>query len=280
MNKFKYLCVFVAVIGVLFSQVDMRADDKEEEVLRSVQAKYQDTVLAVKYVLKMSSALSGQGGMPEEQKGESAGTVIDSSGLLVISNTELRGAAAIFDMMDTSSMGGKMDISVVPSDFKVVMPNGSELPAKLVAQDSDLDLAFIRIESKEKLALNVVPFVKNSAANIGDIVITIGRLSENLNREPLSYHNQVISIIRKPRVMYMVTGLGNTGCPVFNMDSKAIGILLMRPSSVKRNPMMFMNMSASNSLEFMPLILPADVILDAVAKLPPPSAPAEEKKAE
>ena len=279
MCRLRIWFIAVIIVGVLSQQSHLSADQKEEESLRSISGKYQDTVLTVKYVLKISSSFGAQLGIPEEQKGDMSGSVIDPSGLLVVSNSELRGPASFLDMMDIPpGMEGKLNIDVVPLDFKVVMPNGTEVPAKLIAQDSDLDLAFLRLDSKEKIELKAIPLAKGVSPTIGEIVVALGRLSENLNREPLAYHAQVISLVNKPRKMFMVAGLGNMGCPVFNLDGKALGIILMRPTSVKRNPMMFMNASA-DPLELMPMVLPAEEILDAVSKLPPAS-PAEEKPAE
>jgi len=278
MGKFKQWCVVGMVVGILFLQNSLSADEKEKEALNSVLAQYQDAVLIVKYVLKMSSSFGAQMGMPEEHKGETVGTVIDPSGLLVISNSELKGPGKIFDMMSVPGMEEKFNMDIVPLDFKVVMPSGIEISAKLVAQDSDLDLAFLRLESKEKLVLKVVPLTKGSIPGTGEILITIGRLSENLNREPMAYNTQVVSVIKKPRIMFLVAGLGNLGCPVFNLDGKSVGIILMRPSAVKRDPMMLMSMSTT-PLEFMPMVLPSEEIMAAIGKLPPPSS-LEEKKAE
>jgi S1-C subfamily serine protease len=113
---------------------------------------------------------------------------------------------------------------------KILMPDGSEVPAKLAFKDPDIDLAFIRPEKPESVKLTPVNIADSAPMAVLDDVIIVGRLGKDLNREPVIMTHEIISIISKPRVCAKL-GTQVLGMPVFNKDGKFLGIGINRFSA-------------------------------------------------
>ena len=80
---------------------------------------------------------------------ETVGTVIDPSGLTVLSLGALNPGAMMNKMMGGGGSGQeRMEFGSEPSDVKLRLADGKELPARIVLRDEDLDLAFLRPTTK------------------------------------------------------------------------------------------------------------------------------------
>lgn len=108
----------------------------------------------------------------------------------------------------------------------VVFPNKKTFKAKLLYKNKDIDLALIKINTKN---LKPIEFEKTENINVGDDVIAVGTpLSFNwLN----SVSRGIISGLNRPVdqvYSYLQTDVainpGNSGGPLVNMEGKLIGI--------------------------------------------------------
>src|SRR5215471_3306013 len=125
-----------------------RADDIAEKG-RAILAKNQHAVVTVQLVLKSKFSVPGAGGQTTESRSDATGTVIDPSGLTVLSLTATDPGTMIQNMMGgmgEEDMKFKMETEL--SDLKILLDDGTEIPAEVVLRDKDLDLAFIRPKSK------------------------------------------------------------------------------------------------------------------------------------
>ncbi|MGY8689524.1 MAG: trypsin-like peptidase domain-containing protein, partial [Verrucomicrobiales bacterium] len=104
------------------AHADIQAD------ARKIQETHQDAVVYLKAVLEID-----RGGQKRESSLETLGTFISDSGLIVTANSNLG--------QTPNSEGNAPTLQ----DLKVLMPDGAELPGTLVMQDTDLDLAFIKV---------------------------------------------------------------------------------------------------------------------------------------
>lgn len=166
----------------------------------------------------------------EERKVEALGTVISADGLIVVPLSSLDPATA----MDGRTLNGpkgpmKLSAKGTTKEVKLLLPDGSEMEAKVTFKDPDLDLAFVRVNDGDA-GLTAIRMEDYAEMNVLDDVIVLGRLGKGLNREPVVLTSEVISVIRKPRRFGKVNAQ-SLGMPVFNGDGKFVGLGVNRFSS-------------------------------------------------
>jgi len=228
------------------------ADDTLAAAARKIFEEKQECVLWVTGVAKTTFSAEGSGDSPvnvpdQETKIEALGTIIDASGLVVTSLSQVDPARTFSGRM---IRGVRMDASSALKEVKVTLADGTEIPAVLVMKDTDLDLAFIRIKLDSKEARDVTiksVDLKNSAAGkMLDSTITVTRMDEVLNRVAAVNIGEINMITRKPRV-FIRAGGGVGGCPTFLADGKLLGITTARLVR-NRNPVAVI-LPASDVLE-------------------------------
>ena len=248
----------------------VRADEIGEKG-REIFKKYQHAVVTVQVVLKVS--YSGSGGS-NERKNDITGSVIDPSGLVVVALSACDPSEMLQRMMGEAYSKYKLESEI--TDMKVLLDDGSEVPAEIVLRDKDLDLAFLRPKTKPANPMVALDLSHSSPAQILDQVITLNRLNSAAGRAYAASVERITAVMQKPRTFYIPdstmtsTGLGS---PVFSADGNVVGMILVRTVSGRggstRNPNE--NMTS--------IILPAQDILQA-AKQAPETKPESEKKEE
>ena len=214
-----------------------RAQDPLSVAAKKIFTDQQDSVVWLSAVAKVSFSADGGKELPynlpdQENKVEALGSIIDPSGLVVAALSQVDPARNVTGR--DFRIGGnivKLEAVATLKEFKVVMPDGTEIPAEIVMKDADLDLAFVRIKTTSKEAKGVVFHtidLKNSApGSVLDEVVTLSRMDEVLNRAPAVTRGQVSMVTKKPREFLCVSG-GSQGCPTFLLDGKLLGITVIR----------------------------------------------------
>ena len=131
--------------------------------------------------------------------------------------------------------------------------------------------------------LAFIDLTKDAKAQILDEVIVVNRLGQAADRAPAVSIGRIEGIIEKPRTFYL---LGQSmwgyslGAPVFAMDGKLVGIVLLRSAKTQTDQDSGFIFSNLNQAGMMPVILPASDIVDGAkqAREAKPAA-AEEKPA-
>src|SRR5204862_7811406 len=105
--------------------------------------KWQDAVVNVRIVLKTRMSMGGREMSSADDSVDAVGTVVDPSGLTVMSLGSLNPGAMMNKIVGASMGSGgsdnKVEISSEPSELKMRLPDGRELAAKIVLRDEDLD---------------------------------------------------------------------------------------------------------------------------------------------
>ena len=164
-----------------------------------------------------------------------------------------------------------MEIEV--SDVKILLEDGTELPAEIVLRDKDLDLAFLRPKVKPATPMAAVDLSKSGKAQVLDEFITLNRLKRAAGRAFSASVERVSAVVQKPRTFYIPdsgqteTGLGS---PAFTLDGNMLGLIVMRAVNSMGAP------SWQDCLTG--IILPAEDIAKAAAQAPTEVKPDEEKK--
>jgi len=203
--------------------------DEISEKGREIFKKNQHAVVTVMVVQKTTYSAEGRTAPPVENRQDLTGTIIDPSGLTVLSLSACDPSEMYKRMMTGRMAGYKIDTEV--SDVKILLDDGTEIPSEIVLRDKDLDLAFIRPKTKLTNSLPAVDLSKSGKAQILDQVITLNRLNKAAGRAYAASVERITAVVQKPRTFYIpdstmtATALGS---PAFTLDGNVLGVNVMR----------------------------------------------------
>ena len=257
----------IAAILLLAPAGALAAADAVDTARRLYRTR-QDSIVYALAVAKIEASAGAKTLPAQEQKIQAIGTVIDRSGLTVVSYSALDPGLALRGRKFRTA-SGTVTLQA-KTDFKEVrlrLSDGTEVPAKMVLTDTDLDLAFILpdADSDEAKGAEFKPVSLDASAkpDVLDEVISLGRLNKSLDRRPTVSVGRIVAVIKKPRTFYRAT-VGTIGGPVFGADGKIVGVTVRR--MVNERP------SAT-------VILPAadvkEIAKQALARKKPAEKPAE-----
>ena len=142
-----YLVVTLILCNLLISRGWAQQPADLAQAGRTLAGKWQNSVITIEVVVKMQISMLGQE-QHEESKSEAAGTIIDPYRLTVTSLTMLDPMggliADIAQALPAGEDGQKAKASSEITAVKMLLPDGTILPAQIVLRDKDLDLIFIR----------------------------------------------------------------------------------------------------------------------------------------
>lgn len=269
--KAKRICVAVValwfVAACLHCSCQAAIADEARKIIETVKG----AVVTVELVVEISFP---EDNTKEESKVSATGTIIDPSGLVVGSLSELDPMREFADFMfDTGSSKPQSNVT----SAKIRTEDGTEIPVDVVLRDQDLDLIFLRPKQPLQKPLPYIDIKEGSAPQIMDELITVWRLGQVANRALAADLVRVQSVITKPRLGYAVS-VNSLGCPVFTLDGKPVGITVLRRSKMTSREEMFT--SASNWLT---MVIPCSAVQKAAeqakqAKPEQPAAPAPAPK--
>lgn len=234
----------------------------QRAALREVGKKWQDAIVSIRVSLKVRMSMGGREVQSMDDTLESVATVIDPSGLTVMSLSTLDPGAMMSRLMGAAASGDqKMQIVSEPSDVRMRLPDGRELPATIVLRDQDLDLAFIRPTAKPAAPLTAVNLSDAARPAILDDVVVLSRLGRVGGWAPAAVLYSVGAIIEKPRTFFVLNGAAGTGTPAFLANGKLVGLLTIRQIDPGRMSMFGM-MGGTEGAGMMTVILPAADVLE------------------
>jgi hypothetical protein len=238
---------------------------------RDIFNKNQQAVVTLQVVLKMSYSGAAKA---NETRQEITGTVVDASGLTVLALSAADPSEMYQRMM--AEQGSQYKLEAEVTDLKILLADGTELPAEIVLRDKDLDLAFIRPKSKPASPMAAIDFGKSAPAQLLDEVITLNRLNSAAGRAYAASVERISAVVQKPRTFYIPDSTMTSttlGSPAFSLDGKIVGLMVMRAVNAKGG-------GGRNYRDNMTsIILPAEDILKG-AKQAPEAKGDQEKKEE
>jgi S1-C subfamily serine protease len=237
---------------------------------RDVVKKWQDAVVNVRVVLKMRMSMGGREMQASDDPVDTVGTVIDPSGLTVLSLGALNPGAMMSKLMGGGGGGGQpaVEITSEPTDVKIRLPNGRELPARIVLRDEDLDLAFLRPTTKPETPLVALDLTDAAKPLLLDQVLVLSRLGRVGGWTAGAALHDVGAIIEKPRTFYVLAGaVSGMGTPAFLTNGRVVGLLTLRQIEPGRASLASM-MGGSESMGMLGVILPAADVLEIAKQAP------------
>jgi hypothetical protein len=262
-----YIVALVLVLTGL--AVPCRASELAEKG-REIFNQNQHAVVTVQAVLKVTYSGAGKS---SETRQDLTGTVVDPSGLTVLALSACDPSEMYQRMMAEQGSQNKLDIEV--TDLKILLADGSELPAEIVLRDKDLDLAFIRPKAKPASPMAAVDLSKSAPVQLLDEVITLNRLNSAAGRAYAASVERISAVIQKPRTFYIPDSTMTSttlGSPAFALDGKVVGLLVMRAVTGKGG-------NGRNYRDNMTsIILPAEDILKGAKQAPEAKGDSEKKE--
>ncbi|MGH9371764.1 MAG: trypsin-like peptidase domain-containing protein [Vicinamibacterales bacterium] len=250
-----------ALLGAVLTCVltwPLQAQD-ERAAARDIVKKWHAAIVNVRVALKMRMSVGGREMQSMDESVETVGTVIDPSGLTVLSLGSLNPGAMMNRLMGSAGNGQeRMEFGSEPTDVKLRLADGSELPARIVLRDEDLDLAFLRPTTTPDKPLVAINLADEGRPSLLDPVVILSRLGRVGGWTPAASLQTIGAIIERPRTFYVIEtgGTGGMGTPAFTASGKVVGLLTMRSVQGGR-PGMFSMMGGTEGLGLLPVILPA-----------------------
>lgn len=260
--------VLVLIGSVAFSAgTTSHADDAQEYA--KILKDREPALVTVKFVLKVK--LGGMmGGMGDQESDtEITGVMIDPKGLVLCSNTQLGGFTGLMKRF----MGGRGgEITATPTDLKVLIGDDVEgVDAELIARDSELDLAWVKVKEPAETPYPFVDFADGARAEIGDRVFAIREMDKYFGRSPVVAEGRIGGKTLKPRELYIPTAEFATamGMPVYSAKGQVIGVMVMQmpmDEESDENPLAMMSMMSGMQDMMGGFILPAANVVKATSR--------------
>ena len=277
--KLLHLFSFLLITATVATRADETADAG-----RKILAQNQDAIVTLKAVLKISGSAGGNAINQQEQRVELTGTVVDPSGLTIVSYTMIDpSSAAKSQIRRMLAQHGKstsdVDIRSEVTSAKLVLGDGTEIPATIVLRDEDLDLAFFRPTTKPAKPLAAIAITPVSTPQMLDQVYLLNRLSNVAKRTVAVTLGRIDAVVQKPRLFYSV-GAAVTGSPLggpsFTPDGKLVGFSLIRKNANSEDDDVVSGPGSQGGL--MPVVVPASDLADGIKQALSVPVKTEEKK--
>ena len=214
--------------------------------------------VTIKFVMKIKA-----GDKQSESQAESSGVMIDSKGLVLCSNTRMGGIGAYY-----RSMG--RDVTTTPTELKVLVGDDTEgLDAKVIARDTELDLAWVQIKDADSKKFACIDLSDSAESEVGAPVIAIRRMSKLFDRLAVVSESRIGGVTKKPRKLYVpALSLANEfGLTVFTPDGKVLGVPILHGLSDEDQDSADRFSRAADMQELAAgLILPASDVVEATKR--------------
>jgi S1-C subfamily serine protease len=210
---------------------------QDRAAARDVVKKRGDAVVMVLATIKIRASIGGTE-QTVDQTAQANATILDPTGLTVLSLSSLQPDDVVTRNISRSVRPGtKVEVTSDPSEIRMHLADGRELPAKLVLRDEDLDLAFLRPTEPLAAPLACVD-VPSATPSLMDLLMIVQRTSETTGWAASAAFGTVQLIIDKPQTYYQVplltAGGGNgLGSPLFDTAGMFVGVVLMRSTGTK-----------------------------------------------
>lgn len=243
-------------ICLIITQCPSYADEAAQNG-RRLLASTQHAVIKVDIVIRFKLVVNGNQRQQNEKKVEATGTVLTPDGLTLMSLNVTDPGDLASKQLKRYQPGKNMDLESDVSDLKLILPDGAELPAKIVLRDKDLDLAFIQPLRKPAAPLACIDKTRTAAPDILDPVFVLNRLGKIAGRIPAVTMDRIQAVMNKPRPFYIPHISRDLGAAVFTPAGEWIGNILLRT----------VNTGAADT-GAMVVILPAEDIIDVAGQAP------------
>jgi hypothetical protein len=235
------------------------ADQKIEETARRLFKSHADAVVTVRATVALTMAAGDAPSQSRDQSVEEFGTVITAQGLVMISASSIDPATAM-DGRTVNMRGAQVKLAVTSEvkEARIILADGTEIPATVVYKDRDLNLAFLAPEAgaEEAKDAKFIPIDTSAeqALDVLDEVVVLSRLDKAMGRVAAVECDFIRAVVTKPR-RFLALHLAATGLPVFGVSGKFAGFTTVR----------FGSAGDAEGISASPVVLPAAEVRKAIA---------------
>lgn len=160
---------------------------------------------------------------------EVLGTIVEESGLTVVSDTEFDPASATAGRKGGEWSGVDLSETAAEISFiEIVLSDDVTVPASIVYRDRELDLTFLKpdgkISQQRGARFRPVGVATGHSLEVMDDVIHVARLDASMDRSPCVQVGSVSAVARGSRTFYRTTSEVIPGTPVFCPDGALLGL--------------------------------------------------------
>jgi len=210
----------------------------ERAAAREVASKRGDAVVMILATVKLQLNVGGRE-QSQDRPVQTNATVLDGTGLAVTSLSQLQPDDMLMRTFSAQMPPGtSVSVTSEPSDVKMHLADGREIPARIVLRDADLDLAFLKPSDP---LTSPIPAIDGPTGRLVlmDPLLVLQRTNEATGWKMAASLGQVQLILDKPRTYYQVAiatlGSNGLGSPLFDTKGGFVGVFVMR-STGPRTP--------------------------------------------
>jgi len=240
-----------------------------QDGIAKVIAERAAALVTVKFVL----AVEGGPGGENELEAEAGGLMIDGTGLVLVSNLEMGGSP------------GRQRARAQAKNIKVLVGDDTEgVDAKLIGRDSELELAWVQIDTPADKAYAAVDLAKGATGKdaggagdagvvaivkVGDTLVGLDRMNKYYDRALVAFTTQVGGLTKKPRNLIIPAGgkIEWIGLPLFTVSGEFAGISVLQPIGAdEEDPSAMRNMGRTAGFDRGLKVMPAAEIAASTAR--------------
>lgn len=252
----------MAVVVPLAAPAGAQTRD-DRAAAKSVVAARGDAIVTVMGTLKARMTQAGRDKAGPDQAVHASAAVLTSSGLTVLALSAIDPGTLI--AKNPTLARAKMSIMTELVDVKMRLANGTELPARIVLRDSDLDLLFVKPDPAPGEPMTALDGA-SARLTVLDPVVIVQRFGELTGWKAAAALGTVEVVVDKPRTFYLIamTTTGNgIGASIFDIKGQFAGLVTLRSAGdAKNNALTGMKGDALQTLGMVPVVIPAADILD------------------
>lgn len=226
--------VLILVAGLLAGSATLAYGQTTEEraVARATLTKRSDAIVTLLGTLHVRTTMDGQQVQAEDQPLQATATVLDATGLAVVSLSAVDPGKVMTRMASRGAGPGRPRVQIVtaPTGLRFRLANGTEIPAQIAVRDDALDLAFLRPTTAPTTP---VPFVEGTGGKVGplDLLILLQRLGAFAGWKTTAAFAYVETVIDDPRTSYLIGAAAGLGSPAFDLNGGFVGIVVLRSTA-------------------------------------------------
>ena len=200
------------------------ADTPAQVTARALHRRLGDAVVLVRATVAVTVTPGDQPAQTRDRTFEQLGTVVSTDGRVLLSATSID-PAAVMDGRTVNTPAGPMKLAATSQvkEAFIVLADGTEIPAKVVLKDKDLNLALIAPVETATTAFVPVDVAASDTVEPVDEVVVLGRMDKSLDRASKVEIDAVAAVTTKPRPFISIH-VNATGCPVFSVAGKFVGL--------------------------------------------------------
>lgn len=262
--------ILMAGLAALLFLSPLAAQAEEEgktPATRLIEA-HADSIVSIQFTATTRMTMMGDQG-DSESTTEVRGVVLSDDGFVMTSSSHFEGGmVGQFARM----MGQDVDIDVTPSDIKVLFgAEEEEYPARFVAKDSDLGLAFLQILDLKDRTVKPLDLSNTGSIVVGSNLLGLTRMARGFDCAPQVSRCYVTAQVERPRPMSAIAGdFGAVGMPVFTSRGAIVGVLAMQSGTegveAEGGPGGIMSLLSGGAEEMGLFVLPLETVLKTVVK--------------